>query len=198
MADKTSIGLKKAYFGDVLEAGGMPEDMKQLARTFKGTASFTTEADTVQDFYCEEEPGVPVVSIASEPGLKQVKLNFMEWDNETLISVFGGTESAVEEDVTIEGKTYSVKKYKAPKDMVQVEKSVRVVSFSNVVMEIPRALVTARFVWNLTRSDIAQIEVTAKVLAPIGANDAPYNIYRLGKEKVQSQSENPDENQDIL
>lgn len=51
-----SIGLKVAQFGDVNPAGGMPNTMKQLARTMKGTASFTTEADTTTDFYCEEEP----------------------------------------------------------------------------------------------------------------------------------------------
>ena len=49
--DKTrSIGLKKAYFGEVNPAGGMPAAMEQLARTLKGTASFTTEADITTDF----------------------------------------------------------------------------------------------------------------------------------------------------
>ena len=79
-----SIGLKVAQFGDVNPEGGMPAVMKQLARTLKGTASFTTEADTTTDFYCEEEPAAPVESVGNEPGLKQVKLNFLEWDNDTL------------------------------------------------------------------------------------------------------------------
>ena len=47
-----SIGLKVAQFGDVNPEGGMPAVMKRLARTLKGTASFTTEADTTTDFYC--------------------------------------------------------------------------------------------------------------------------------------------------
>lgn len=55
-----SIGLKVAQFGDVNPEGGMPAVMKRLARTLKGTASFTTEADTTTDFYCEEEPAAPV------------------------------------------------------------------------------------------------------------------------------------------
>ena len=38
-----SIGLKVAQFGDVNPEGGMPAVMKRLARTLKGTASFTTE-----------------------------------------------------------------------------------------------------------------------------------------------------------
>ena len=89
MAEKktTSVGLKKALFGEVNPKGGMPTEMKQLARTFKGTASFTTEADTVTNFYSEEEPTVPVETVSSETGLKQVKLNFIEWDNDVLVEV---------------------------------------------------------------------------------------------------------------
>ena len=156
--------------------------MRQLARTMKGTASFTTEADTTSDFYCEEEPAAPVESAPNEPGLKQVKLNFLEWDNDTLKEVFGGTVSEVE-DVTVEGKSYSVTKYQAPRDIVTVRKAVRVITPHNVVIDIPNAQVTARFVWNLTRTDIAQIEVTAKALAPIGENDGPYAVYKLGEPK---------------
>lgn len=185
MAEKTrSIGLRKALFGDVNPAGGMPADMRQLARTLKGTASFTTEADTIQDFYCEEEPAAPVDSAPNEPGLKQIKLNFMEWDNETLAEVFGGKVSAAPEDVTIDGKTYSVKKYIASTDLVTVKKAVRVISGHDVVIDVPHALVTARFVWNLTRTDIAQIEVTAKALAPVGENDGIYSVYKLGEPKT--------------
>lgn len=174
-----SIGLKKAYFGEVNPDGGMPEDMKQLAKTLKGTASFNTEADQTQDFYSEEEPTVPEESVVTEAGLKQVKLNFMEWDNEVLKSVFGGTVK-LSQKVTIEGKAYTVDKYIAPKEIVQVEKAVRVVSGYNVVIDIPRAKVVARFIWNLTNTDIAQIEVTATAQAPLGEEDGPYEIYVLG------------------
>lgn len=183
--DKTrSIGLKKAYFGEVNPAGGMPATMEQLARTLKGTASFTTEADRTTDFYCEEEPAAPIESVSNEPGLKQIKLNLIEWDDDTLVKAFGGTVSAAAEDVTIEEKTYSVKKYQAPKDMVTIKMAVRVVSQHNVVIEVPNALVTARFVWNLSRTDIAQIEITAKALAPIGESDGPYSVYKLGEPKT--------------
>lgn len=179
-----SIGLKAAYFGEVLAAGGMPEDMKQMAKTLKGTASFTTEADSEQDFFSEEEPTVPEETVTTESGLKQIKLNLMEWTNEVLISLFGGSEKSA--DVTIDGKTYAVKKYVAPKSIVTVEKSIRVLSRYNVVIDVPRAKITARFVWNLTQSDIAQIEVTAKTLSPNGEEDGPYEVYKLGDPKPAS------------
>lgn len=131
-----SIGLKKAMFGDVNPEGGMPsaENLLQLGNTLKGTASFNTEEDSAQDFYSEENGSTPEESVLTEPGLKQVKLNLMEWDNETLKKVFGGTTKT--EDVTVEGKTYSVEKFVAPKDMVTVEMAVRVISLYNVCIDI--------------------------------------------------------------
>lgn len=186
MEKTRSMGLKKAYFGEVNPAGGMPETMMQLARTMKGTASFITEADTTADIYCEEEPAAPVESIPNEPGLKQIKLNLLEWDDDTLVKAFGGTVSTVAEDVIIDGKTYSVKKYNAPKDLVTIKMAVRAVSNNNVVVEIPKALVTARFIWNFNRTELAQIEVTAKALAPIGENDGLYSVYKLGEPKPQA------------
>ena len=177
-----SIGLKKAFFGEVNPQGGMPTELRQLAKTLKGTASFNTEASQTQDFYSEEEPEIPEETVVTEAGLKQVKLNLMEWDNSALVALFGGTTAT--EDVTVEGKTYSVEKYKAPKSTVQVEKAIRVLSRYNVVIDIPRAKVVARFIWNLTNTDIAQIEVTATAQSPVGESDGPYEIYKLGEPKA--------------
>ena len=181
MAEKKtrSIGLKKAFFGEVNTAGGMPESMKQLAKTLKGTASFNTEADTTQDFYSEEDPSTPEETVVTEAGLKQIKLNFMEWDNEVLKSMFGGTiKQSVK--VTVDGQSYTVDKYMAPKDVVQIEMAVRVVSRYNVVIDIPRAKIIARFVWDLTDTAIAQIEVTATAQTPLSGDDGPYSVYKLG------------------
>lgn len=181
-AKTVSWGLKKAYFGDVNPDGGMPTEMEQLARTYKNTASFTTEADTVNDFYCEEEPSAPVLSISSEAGRKQVQMNFLEWNNDVLKKVFGGTTK--QETVTIEGTQYDVEKFMAPLEMVTIEKAVRIVTMNNVVLQVPRALVTARFNWNITRTEIAQIEITAKALAPNGKDDGIFEIFALGEPKT--------------
>ena len=170
-----SVGLKAALFGDVNKEGDMPAEMKQLARTMKGTASFTTEADTVTNFYCEEEPTVPV-----ETGLKQVKLNLMEWDNDVLVEVFGGSIAKAQE-VTIEGKKYTVDTFKAPRDVVQIEKALRVLTRYNVVIDIPRAKILARFIWNLAADQIAQIEITATAMSSASEEDGAYEIYKLGE-----------------
>ena len=75
-----SIGLKTIQTGTVNPVGGMPEDLKSLGKTFKGTASFNTENDQTQDFYSEENPTAPEESVVTESGLKQLKWNLMEWN----------------------------------------------------------------------------------------------------------------------
>lgn len=184
MAEKKtrSIGLREILTAPVKTTGGMPEALKALGKTYKGTASFNTESDQTQDFYSEENPNAPEESVVTEAGLKQLKWNLMEWDNDALISVFGGSKKTV--DVAIDGKTYSVEKYVAPKESVTLELSIRAISRYNVVIDIPRALVTARFVWNMTQTEIAQIEITAKALAPFGVDDGTYEIYKLGTPKA--------------
>lgn len=176
-----SIGLKAVLVAPVNPAGGMPEALAALGKTFKGTASFNTEADQSQDFYSEEVPTAPEESVVTEAGLKQLKWNLMEWDNQGLVQVFGG--STKEADVTIDGKTYSVEKYIAPRDSVTIELAIRAISRYNVVIDIPRAQIVARFVWNMTQTEIAQIEITAKALAPNGAEDGVYEVYKLGEVK---------------
>ena len=159
MAEKktTSVGLKKALFGEVNPEGG-----------------------TVTNFYSEEEPTVPVETVSSETGLKQVKLNFIEWDNDVLVEVFGGSIAKAQE-VTIEGKKYTVDKFKAPRDVVQIEKALRVLTRYNVVIDIPRAKILARFIWNLAADQIAQIEITATAMSSASEEDGAYEIYKLGE-----------------
>jgi hypothetical protein len=173
-----SIGLKRIDVGEVVATGGMPATMAPLGKTLRGTANFSTEADTVQDFFSEEQPIVPEESITSEAGLKNLVFNIMEWDNASLIDVFGGSQQ--EATVTIDGQTYTVMKYKAPSDTVTIEKAFRVITLYKQVIDIKRARVIARFVWNLSRTEIAQVEVTARVMAPPVTTDAPYEIYKLG------------------
>lgn len=118
--------------------------------------------------------------MASETGLKQVKLNLMEWDNDVLVEVFGGSIAKAQE-VTIEGKKYTVDKFKAPRDVVQIEKALRVLTRYNVVIDIPRAKILARFIWNLAADQIAQIEITATAMSSASEEDGAYEIYKLGE-----------------
>ena len=177
IAKKTrSVGLAGVKFGEVQVAGGMPAEMEQLARTLKGTANFTTDQNTSSDFFCEEYPDAPEESVISEKGLKNLTLNFMEWDNDVLIKIFGGTTKT--ENITdLDGLPHSVEKFVPPKDDVEIELAVRAITPFKVGIDIPRAKIMARFIWNMTRTEIAQIEVTARAMSPAGASDGAYEVY---------------------
>ena len=154
---------------------------RALALRRLGQRGTRTEVGLWSDFgKPKEEPDAPEESVITQPGLKTIKLNFMEWDNDTLVEVFGGTVEKSQK-VAIDGQTYTVDKYKAPRNTVEIEKALRVISRYNVVIDVPRAKVVARFVWNLSRTDIAQIEVTATAQAPYGATDGVYEVYKLGE-----------------
>ena len=171
-----SIGLSMILFGDVPAIGGMPTTLEPIARTLKGTANFTTEQDTTTDFFCEEYPDAPEESVVSEKGLKNLVFNIMEWDNDVLMTLFGGTtKSDTIKDA--DGGTQSVEKFVPPKEYVEIEKSLRVLTPYKVGFDIPRAKILARFVWNLTRTEIAQIEVTARAMSPGGASDGVYEPF---------------------
>jgi hypothetical protein len=151
--------------------------MEQLGNTLRGTANFTTEADTVQNFFSEEMGSTPEESVTSEAGLKNLTFNVMEWDNASLVKIFGGATKEVV--VKIDGKNYTVEKYVAPTETVEIEMSTRAITPYHVGIDIPRAKITARFIWNMSRTEIAQIEVTARALAPNGTADGPYEIYTI-------------------
>jgi hypothetical protein len=187
MPKTRSIGLKKILVGNVA-ASGMPveADMEQLGRTLKGTANFTTAQDTVQDFWCEEEPEAPVESVTSEFGLKNLTFNILEWDNDTLVRVFGGTKKDVP-NIIVDGTARTLSKYVPPRGSAEVELAVRVITPYKKGIDIPRAKITARFIWNLSRTEIAQVEVVARALTPVSPGDGPYEIYDI-PEPVTEQS----------
>jgi hypothetical protein len=156
-------------------------NMVQLGRTLQGTANFTTEQDTVQDFYAEEEPIAPVESVTTEFGLKNLTFNILEWDNDTLVRIFGGTIKQVE-NIIVDGASRTITKYVPPRESAEIEQAVRVITPFKKGIDIPRAKIIARFVWNLARTEIAQIEIVARALAPNTETDGPYEIYDISAE----------------
>jgi hypothetical protein len=171
-----SIGLKKIVVGDVAEGvSSMPATMTAFGRTYKGTADFSSEEGTISDFFVEEDED-PYDSVVSQKGATTLKFCVAEWDNSSLVRIFGGTTKT--ENSTVDGKAYTgLAKYVAPSDLVQKEFSLRVISQNNVVVDIPRAKVTAKFKWNLARTEVSQIDVTCKVLSATASG--PFAIYTL-------------------
>jgi hypothetical protein len=72
--------------------------------------------------------------------------------------------------------TSVVKKWSAPAKIEAVEKSVRINAASGQVIRIVRASLYPAFNWNMTKSDIASVNMTATILTPTKASTAPYSV----------------------
>ncbi|GAB6394614.1 MAG: hypothetical protein MdMp024_0926 [Bacteroidales bacterium] len=175
---KISFGLEKVLVGEVVAAGGMPgaAALTQLGRTLKGSANFNIEDDSTTEIYCEEEAD-PIASLTEKRGKATLTFNVLEFDVASLISIFGGTSKTA--SVTIDGVTKTVEKYVAPRNTMNVEKAVRVITSVQTAIDIPRAKINATFVWNFTKTEVAQIKIVATALMPAGATDGTYEIYEF-------------------
>ncbi|NJN27153.1 MAG: hypothetical protein HC819_14835 [Cyclobacteriaceae bacterium] len=165
MAETRSIGLKSIKMGAIDAGGGMGTVLTALGVTYRGTGSFTVEDATRQEFFSEENNFTAEETIISEPGLTQLKFAIINVAPDALQRVFGGTVTG--------------DKWSAPRDIFEVEQSVEVITSYNVKIEIPRAKISARINWNLSRTEIAQVEITAVVLTPTLLTAAPYSIEQI-------------------
>jgi hypothetical protein len=163
MAETRSIGLKSIKIGAVANDGGMGTALTALGETFKGSASLETADGQVTPFETEESSD-PVEQF-EEKGITTLKWSIINLDPAALVRVLGGKVD--DNDDT---------KWLAPSEVPVIEASIEVITRFNKKIEIVRARVRARFMWNLTRTDIAQVAITATLLQPTKAGVAPYTI----------------------
>jgi hypothetical protein len=181
--DKTvTVGLKICRFGDAVASLDAMVDtsLTQLSRTLRGTAQFTSDADTVTDIYCEEEDE-PILSVTTQYGLKTLQLNFVDMDPETLAKVFGGTVS--ETTKIIDGKTYNAKVFTPPVQSDDIYMAVRAITKKNFVIDIPKAKIIPQWAGTLAADTVLQVQVQARVQTP--DTGASYATYPLGTEVQQ-------------
>ena len=137
MAEKRSIGLKSIKLGAVAADGGMGTSLSALGVTFRGSAILETAEGTVTPFFSEEDAD-PVEEV-EEKGTTTLKWSLMNLDPDALAKCRGGTVTG----------TGDAKKWNAPVDVPVIEQSIEIVTAFGRKIEIPRARIRARLVWNL-------------------------------------------------
>jgi hypothetical protein len=91
MASKTKVfGLASCQMGAIANDGGMGTSLEDVGETVSGTASMTTEDNTVTDFTCEETDS-PVESIVSAFGKITFAWSTYNVGARMLYKFFGGT-----------------------------------------------------------------------------------------------------------
>ncbi|GHT15043.1 hypothetical protein AGMMS4956_14160 [Bacteroidia bacterium] len=169
MAEVRSVGLKSIRIGEIANDGDMGTVLEALGVTYKGTASLTTEEGTTTDFFSEENV-YPEESV-KEPGTTKLAWNIINLDPEALQKCLGG------DVVAADGDNPAV--WKAPADVVNIEKSIEVLTAFGMKIQIPRANISATMQWNLARTEIAQVAIVATVLKPAKEGVAPYSVSKV-------------------
>jgi hypothetical protein len=164
---KYSIGLDKIEMGDIAGDGGMSTGLAELGATVQDTMTLTNEDDQTQDFF-EEESDDPVYSIVTQRGALRLNWSTYNIDVQNLQKLFGGTISG--------NGTSTPYTWTAPNNIPEKEQSLRITTKSGPVIEITRATMQPKFNWNLTKTQLASIDIVATVLTPTKANEGKMRI----------------------
>jgi hypothetical protein len=163
MAGKNSIsyGISSFKFKKDGEAS-----MREIGLVRSDTAVFTADAPTVNDFFAQQNPDYPAISIAENAGISRINFSLMQLKPEVLQTVFGGT-------ITGEAPNES---YSAPRQVVQVYGACEITTETNDAIIIPSVLLSANFNWTMSRTDISNIDVVLTIQLPDDGTSAPYKI----------------------
>lgn len=158
---KYGWGLSKIEIAPIAGDGGIGTTWTQIGDTEQGSAVFTEEEGTTQEFFTEESDD-PVFTGRTQPGAKTFSFSTNDVTPEQLLALKGGT-------VTGDG-TATPKKWAAPLVETQIEKSLRLTLRTGQIIEVVRAKMVANLDWNLGKENLAKVAIVATVLKPTKAN----------------------------
>ncbi|HQB47416.1 MAG TPA: hypothetical protein PK785_00955 [Bacteroidales bacterium] len=154
MAEKYLTGLAKIEIGDIAADGGVATSFVTLGQVYKDTAKLE-QAEGEEIEHEVENVDDPVFSFVTK-GKTTITWAIIDYDADTLVKVLGGTATG----------TAPNKKWEAPDSAPVLEKSVLITPKSGSTITIPRVSLRARIDYQLTRSGIAQVIISGKVLQP--------------------------------
>jgi|GEM_PF-1414241 len=161
MATESSVGLKKIEIADVVKTGtGIPSAwVKELKAAVIGTATFSETANTSTDIRIEQQPTGIYRRLTTEYGIKTIAVSLYDVSADNLNKLKGGTVTAA-----VPGT--SGKKWNASREAVDIEQAVRLTTFDDFKIIIPRARLEALIDWPLTVGDLGKVAITFTALLP--------------------------------
>jgi hypothetical protein len=152
--EKRSIGLQSLKIGDVDATGGMGTTLAALGVTLADSAELVQEDGATTDINSEENDDPE--EIIEEKGKTTLKFSIIDYTPATLEKVLGGTVTGVGEASV----------WSAPSSLEVIEKSIEIISKSNVKYEIVRARIKAKINAKFSKKGVAQIDIVATVMTP--------------------------------
>lgn len=167
MSELHTIGLKTVKIGAIAGDGGMGTTLAAIADTFEDSATITQEDGEKTEFFVEESDD-PVASF-SKKGSTKFAFTILDFTPATLASVLGGSVTG----------TGDAAVWNAPADVPVIEKSIEIVSKTNIKFEIPRARIEAKIDVPLSKKQVGKVVITATVLTPTKEGVAPILVSKV-------------------
>ena len=143
-------GIFGIEFGDIAPDGGVATTFAALGRTRENTLAFSpTEAQST-DITVEEEDD-PIKRVITSKKLLDITWSMVDWSNDVLIALFGGTE--------VNGQ------WQSPDQSPTVEKSLKIKPKDGKPFIYPRVDVTANENYDST-GKIFQLAIKCRKLKP--------------------------------
>ena len=167
MAGLINIGQTKIEIGDLATDGGVATSFASLGYTEEGSTQLSWDDPSETEFYVEELDAP--IHIATKAGKKKITFKVANPDEDTLVSVMGGTKTG----------TGATAVYKYPDNVVEIEKSIKFTPESGMGLILTRCKITAKLSSALGRTSLMGVEVTGTLLQPTKAGEAPLSTFRV-------------------
>lgn len=164
MGEIRSFGIKLMMIGDIPDDGTMATMLTKLPLTVGGTASLKEGEPSFTDIYAEEE-FYAVESLPGDPADTILAFSIMDYTPETLQLLKGGI-------INQDGG------WGASRDFSMIEKAFQIITKKDLLIEIPRARVSAIINALLSKKGIDQVDVKAMLLLPDNVDVQPINIVK--------------------
>lgn len=151
------VGCKNIKTGPIAVDGGMGTALTSVGKLYKNTVSIIDEDGTVTKHYAEGDR-YPFLAVL-EAGGTPVKFTLTDISPANLTIWLGGAVS----DST----------WKAPNASFSLEQSFSADTLFGITIKIARLFMHCKVTWNLTRTEIAKLEVTGEVMTPDKEGEAP-------------------------
>lgn len=162
-----NLGIAKIELSDIASDGDVGTTFAVLGQTQEGTCKLNFADATITELKVEEKS--TAADSYSEPGEKTVEFTVADPDEDTLVSVFGGTKSG----------TNGTTKFKAPLNTVTIEKSLKITPRKGMGFTFPRVSITAKFTPDVGKTTWVGVTVTAKVLSPTKTGVSDWETFRV-------------------
>ena len=151
------IGIKDIKAGPVGAGGIMGTVLTSIGKIYKDTVSLQEADGTITRHFSEnsKQPFLAVFEADESP----IKFTVVDVSATNLAKWLGGTAATSNWSSALESFSQ--------------ELSVEIISLMGVTLQIARCFLYGKITWNMTRTEIAKIEITGEIMEPEDAGTPP-------------------------